>query len=77
MKIVGNLTQVSVDPSPYKQYSPVLNFYGVQVELDVPKEQAVKKEDGSIVITLDGLMAVLEQVATAIDDMHFERQHSK
>lgn len=77
MKIVGNLTQVAVDPSPYKQYSPVLNFYGVQVELEVAEQDVVRKDDGAIVLDLDGLMAILSQIGDAIQDMHFDRQHNK
>jgi hypothetical protein len=76
-KIVGILAQIQTDPTQYKPYSPLIMFDRVRVEFEVPDGEVTPDADGGCTLTIEGLMVILSQFADAMQDMHFDRQHTK
>lgn len=76
--VVAQLLTVEVDRSRYKKYQPLLAFKNVYVTLHVPKEECVE-EDGSIIVTANGLTAILGELAVQIDNLeeYFSEQEAK
>jgi hypothetical protein len=59
------------DRTAYKQYSPLLEFEDTWVSFEVPESEAVRRTDGSVIVTLDGFATfVLDPFASAIERMH-------
>lgn len=73
------LTSFSTDPVQYKPYSPQFTPNDcVLVRVPLDSEYIIEEdenEDGQVlIISLDGLMALLRTVADSIEGMHDKRQ---
>lgn len=76
-KICGKLLSVHADRTAYKMYSPQLGFDNVMVEIEVPDSTVIRKEENEITLSLEGFTAVLDAVASSIDNLHTKFLKSK
>ena len=76
-KICGRLISVHADRTAYKMYSPQIGFDNVLVEIEVPDSGIVRKEENEVILSLEGFTAVLDAVATSIDNLHTKFLKSK
>ena len=70
VSVMGRVNRITTDRTRWKNYSPEVFFQDLYLQFKVPSDEAVVKEDGSIIITLGGFTAILDSFADAIDEMH-------
>ena len=69
------VAQINVDPTQYKPYSNTLTAENVFVDIPVPDDE-VTQDGKQIVLTVDGLSALLCEVGTSIATMAGEVRKS-
>jgi len=69
MKIYCKVLSIRADRTSYKQYSPDLEPEDVWVEIDSDEIEGQEDAEKKI-LTLKGFTALLDVVATAVDDAH-------
>lgn len=72
------LTNVSSQRTPYKPYGYSLDFSRsidpvlaktVFVEVEIPEEFVLQEEDEALVVSLNGLAAILQATADSVDEL--------
>lgn len=67
------LSEIVADRLQYKPYTAHLNSpeeKPIFVDIEVPESEVVLDEKDRVVITSDGLAAIMGKVATSIENMH-------
>lgn len=78
VSIMGKIEQITTDRTRYKNYSPQVTFDNLRVVFEVPEDEAVVKDDGEVIITLEGFAVhILDVFAQHIDDMHRDWERRK
>lgn len=70
------VTQLNVEPNQYKPYLSTLTADNVFVDIPVPEEEVIAYGK-QIVLTVDGLSAILCEIGTSIANMADEVRKSK
>ena len=77
MKIRLRLDHIITDRTEYKPYIAQLSGQDTYVEIDIPDKEVLEDDDTNVVITANGLAAVLGTVANSIDKMHEDYKKKK
>lgn len=67
------LVQLNVDPAQYKPYSHTLTAENIFVDVPVDESEMTKTGD-QIILTVDGLVSILQYIAEPITKMDNERR---
>lgn len=77
-KIRLKLDKIISDRNQYKPYIAELSGLNVFVDVEVPDDEAnVDTKANRVVLTVDGLAAVLGNVASALENMHEDYRKKK
>lgn len=78
--VLGRVSKIVTDRTRFKMYSPEIQFENLFITFEVPAGEAVSKDDGTVIVTLDGFaMHILDTFATSLETIHsqWERRQAQ